>query len=172
MVLIQAFLNSLKLPNKKAMFQLNRVGMDVVVFYLFILIFIVSIPELTVQLRTTEGLIGDLPFILKLIYFFMFYYLPLTIAVFLFLSVFAYIGVGLAKLMKRKLRYQIIWKLLAFTTTIPFLLYMLLASFFQLSDRYLLLAAVYSMILLVLMILKFPKRRTRKKESANKPVRD
>jgi hypothetical protein len=51
-------------------------------------------------------------------------------------------------------------------------LYMLLASFFQLSDRYLLLAAVYSMILLVLMILKFPKRRTRKKESANKPVRD
>ena len=163
MILIDAFINSLKLPNKNAMFKLNRISMDIVVFYLFILIFIVSIPHLVLQLRTTEGLAGGLPVILKLIYFFMFYYLPLTIAVFLFISVMAYVGIGMAKLMKRKLRYQIIWKLLAFTTTIPFFAYMLLASFLPISDKYLFLAIIYSLVLLILMILKYPKRRVRKK---------
>ncbi|MCF3943990.1 DUF1189 domain-containing protein [Oceanobacillus alkalisoli] len=163
MILIDAFINSLKLPNKNAMFKLNRISMDIVVFYLFILIFIVSIPHLVLQLRSTEGLAGGLPVILKLIYFFMFYYLPLTIAVFLFISVMAYVGIGMAKLMKRKLRYQIIWKLLAFTTTIPFFAYMLLASFLPISDKYLFLAIIYSLVLLILMILKYPKRRVRKK---------
>lgn len=162
MILIEAFINSLKLPSKNAMFKLNRIGMDIVVFYLFILIFIVSIPQLVVQLRVTDTLADRLPFILKLVYFFMFYYLPLTIAVFLFLTIMAYIGVWMAKLMKRKLRFQIIWKLLAFTTTIPFLLYMLLASLFQISDKYLFFAIIYSFVLLIIMIFKFPKRRKRK----------
>lgn len=165
MVLIEAFLNSLKLPKKKAMFALNRVGMDMVVVYLFILLFIVSIPQLVLQLSMTEGMSADLPVVLKLIYFFMFYYLPLTITVFLFLSVFAYIGVGIAKWMKRKLKYQIIWKLLAFTTTIPFLLYMLLTAFFPLSNWYMLLAIVYSLVMLLFMIQKYPKRKTRKKKA-------
>lgn len=163
MILIDAFINSLKLPNKNAMFKLNRVGMDIVVFYLFILILIVSIPHLVLQLQMTDGLAGGLPVILKLIYFFMFYYLPLTIAVFLFISIMAYVGVAIAKLMKRKLRYQIIWKLLAFTTTIPFFAYMLLASLFPIRDKYLLLAIVYSFIMLIFMIPKYPKRRIRKK---------
>lgn len=162
MILIEAFINSLKLPSKNAIFKLNRIGMDIVVFYLFILIFIVSIPQLVVQLRVTDTLADRLPFILKLVYFFMFYYLPLTIAVFLFLTIMAYIGVWMAKLMKRKLRFQIIWKLLAFTTTIPFLLYMLLASLFQISDKYLFFAIIYSFVLLIIMIFKFPKRRKRK----------
>lgn len=164
MIFIESFINSLKLPNKKAMFRLNRVGMDTVVFYLFILLLIVSIPEIAIQLRVTDTVGGDLPVVLKLIYLFMFYYLPLTIAVFIFLSIMAYIGVGLANLLKRKLRYQIIWKLLAFTTTIPFLLYTILALFLPIDNRYLLLAVIYSLVLLILMILKFPKRRMRAKK--------
>ena len=162
MILIETFINSLKLPNKQAMFKLNRIGMDIVVFYLFILIFIISIPQLVVELKVSEGLASGMPVVIKIIYFFMFYYLPLTIAVFIFISIMASIGVGVAKLLKRKLRYQIIWKLIAFTTTIPFLLYMSLASFFPIGSHYLLLAILYSFILLVLMILKYPKRRQRK----------
>ncbi|MCM3740143.1 DUF1189 domain-containing protein [Oceanobacillus luteolus] len=165
MIFIEAFINSLKLPNKTAMFKLNRIGMDIVVVYLFILLFIVTLPQLIIQLRISEGLAGGLPFILKLIYFFMFYYLPLTIAVFIFISILAYIGIGFAKLMERKLRYQIVWKLIAFTTTVPFLIYMLLSSYFPISDRYLFLAIIYSLILLVSMILKYPKRKVKKQES-------
>ena len=163
LIFVEAFLNSLKLPNKKAMFKLNRIGMDIVVIYLFILLFIVSIPALFEQLGVTEGVAGDLPFILKLIYFFMFYYLPITIGVFIFVSLISYIGLGISKIMKRKLRYQIIWKLIAFTTTIPFLLYMILAFIYPISDRYLFLAIIYSLVLLVIMISKYPKRRVHKK---------
>src|SRR5690625_5513706 len=135
MVFIDALVNSIKLPNKIAMFKLNRIGMDVVVVYLFILFFITSIPSLMEQLQITEGLTGRLPFVQKFIYFFMFYYLPLTIVVFIFISVLAYLGVGLSKLMQRKLRYQIIWKLVAFTTTLPFIIYTVAAMIIPISDR-------------------------------------
>ncbi len=162
MIFVEAFVNSLKLPRKQAMFKLNRIGMDMVVIYLFILLFIVSIPAFIQQLGLTEGLTGRLPFILKIIYFFMFYYLPLTISVFIFISILSYLGIGISKMLKRKLRYQIIWKLLAFTTTVPFLIYTILAVIYPISDRYLFLAIIYSTVLLVLMILKFPKRRVRK----------
>lgn len=164
MKLIEAFLHSLKLPSKKAMFKLNRISMDLVVFYLFILLFIVSIPALIEQIQVTDGFIGELHIILKLIYFFMFYYLPLTISLFIFITILAYVGTGISKILKRKLRLQIIWKLLAFTTTTPFLTFAMLSLIYPISDKYLFLAAVYSLILLVLMILKYPKRRVRKKE--------
>lgn len=161
MIMIEAMLNSFRLPNKKAMFKLNRIGMDTVVIYLFILLFIVSIPALINQLQITNGLADGLPFILKLIYFFMFYYLPLLIGVFILISILSFIFLGISKVMKRKLRYQIIWKLIAFTTTVPFLIYTILAFIYPISDRYLLFAIVYSLVLLVLMILKYPKRRVR-----------
>lgn len=161
MIMIEAMLNSFRLPNKKAMFKLNRIGMDTVVIYLFILLFIVSIPALINQLQITNGLADGLPFILKLIYFFMFYYLPLLIGVFILISILSFIFLGISKVMKRKLRYQIIWKLIAFTTTVPFLIYTILAFIYPISDRYLLFAVVYSLVLLVLMILKYPKRRIR-----------
>ncbi|MHA6250298.1 DUF1189 family protein [Oceanobacillus sp. CAU 1775] len=159
MIFIEALVASLKLPTKKAMFKLNRIGMDVVVIYLFILLFITSIPALIDQLAVTEDLIGRLPVILKFIYFFMFYYLPLTVAVFIFISIVAYIGVLLSKMMKRKLRYQILWKLIGFTATLPFLIYMIVAFFYPISDRYLFFIIIYSIVMLVIMISKFPKRK-------------
>jgi hypothetical protein len=116
------------------------------------------------QLQITEGLTGRLPFVQKFIYFFMFYYLPLTIAVFIFISILAYLGVGLSKLMQRKLRYQIIWKLLAFTTTLPFIIYTITAMIIPISDRYLFFSIIYSVVLLFIMIAKFPKRKKRNKK--------
>ena len=45
-----AFQQSLKLPQKNAVFTLNRIGMDTTVFYLLILLAIVSLPELMNQI--------------------------------------------------------------------------------------------------------------------------
>lgn len=165
MIFIEALVASLKLPTKKAMFKLNRIGMDVVVIYLFILLFLASIPALIDRLGVTEGLTGRLPVILKFIYFFMFYYLPLTVAVFIFISLLAYIGVLLSKMMRRKLRYQILWKLIGFTATLPFLIYTVVAIFYQISDRYLFFIIIYSLIMLIIMISKYPKRKVRKKKN-------
>src|SRR5699024_10390676 len=74
---LETFLNSLKLPNKQAMFQLNRTGMDITVVYLFTLLLIVSMPSLFEMITATSGPTADMNLLFLLIYFFMFYYLPL-----------------------------------------------------------------------------------------------
>lgn len=159
MILWQTFLESLQLPKKQALFKLNRKGMDTVVFYLFILIIIVSIPEFLnrVEANSTSDLSMNIFFLL--IYFFIFYYLPLTIFVFVMLTLIAYGGVLLATLMKRKLRFSILWKMSAFTVTIPFLIYTILALFFPIQNIYLLLTILYTLMMLIKMISIYPKRK-------------
>ncbi|GAB3053892.1 hypothetical protein GCM10027286_16690 [Virgibacillus ainsalahensis] len=162
MIFLQAFVHSIKLPSKNAIFKLNRIGMDITVGYMFILLFLVSVPSLISQLTATSGLGHDMNVIFKLIYFFMFYYLPLTIIVFLSLCLIAYIGTLIAKLTQRKLRFGMLWKMSAYTTTIPFLLYTVIALLVSVSDNYLLLSFIYSFALLVKIISVYPKRRKRK----------
>lgn len=161
MIFWQAFLTSLKLPQKKAMFRLNRIGMDVVVVYMFILLLIVSIPALIQQIQDAYLLNVHVEFFFLIIYFFMFYYLPLTIVVFLLLSLIAYIGKGIAHLMQRRLHFSILWKMAAFTTTIPFLLYTIVALIVPISDKILWLALVYALALLVKIISVYPRIRNR-----------
>ena len=161
MIFLQAFLHSIKLPSKKAMFQLNRIGMDITVLYMFILLMVVSIPSLIERLTATSGPGTDLNLFFLIIYFFIFYYLPMTLIVFLVLSLIAYIGVGIAKLMKRKLRYAILWKMSAFTTTIPLVLYTIVALIFPVSDSFLWLFFIYTFIFLIKIISVYPKRRIR-----------
>ncbi|WP_010648881.1 hypothetical protein [Oceanobacillus massiliensis] len=164
MTYLHLFLTSLKLPKKNAMFKLNRAGMDVAVIYMFLMLAIVSIPSLIERLTATTGLGADLHIIFKLIYFFMFYYLPMTILVFAALSIVAYMGVGFAMITQRKLRFAILWKLSAFTTTIPFLLYTVITLLFHVSDLYLAIAFLYAFILLIKMITIYPQKRTTHKK--------
>ncbi|WP_019375780.1 DUF1189 family protein [Virgibacillus halodenitrificans] len=159
MIFLQTFLHSIKLPSKKATFWLNRIGMDITVIYMFLLLFIVSMPSLVDRLTSAEGISAELNIFFLFIYFFIFYYLPMTVLVFIMISVIAYIGTGIAKLMNRKLRFAILWKMTAFTTTIPFLLYTVLALLFKVNDSYLGLFFIYSFAFLVAIISIYPKRR-------------
>lgn len=165
MIFWRTFLESIKLPQKKALFKLNRTGMDIVVIYMFILLLFVSLPNLLQQIFNKADLSLEIDTFFLIIYFFIFYYLPMVVIVFLVISLIAYIGVGIAKIMKRKLRFAILWKMVAFTTTIPFTLYVLLALFFHLSDTFLLLSLLYTFILLIKMISIYPKRRQRSKKA-------
>src|SRR5690625_1613494 len=153
----------MKLPNKKSMFRLNRIGMDIVVFYLFILLFIVSIPSFIQQITQTNSYINDLNIVFQIIYFFIFFYLPLNMIVFFFLSLIAYIGLGITKLMHRKLRFSILWKMSAFSTTVPFVIYTIIALFSPINIMFLWLFILYTLILLIKMISIYPKRRIRSK---------
>ncbi|MFD1851009.1 hypothetical protein [Oceanobacillus bengalensis] len=159
MIVWNIFVNSIKLPNKQAMFKLNRVGLDHAVFYNFLLLFIVSLPSLIKRLTDTNAIGADMNVIFTLIYFFMFYYLPITIIVFVILSGIAYIGKIIARLTKRKLHYSLLWKISSFTTTIPFLLYTILALVFPVNDIYLLFSFIYSIALIIKMIHHYPIRR-------------
>src|SRR5699024_8184770 len=138
MIFWHTFRESIKLPSKKAMFTLNRIVMDIVVFHMFILLFFVSIPSFIQQVTQANSYINDLNIVFQIIYFFIFFYLPLNVIVFSFLSLIAYIGLGITKLMKRKLRFSILWKMCEFTTTLPFIIYIILELFLSLVFYFLL----------------------------------
>lgn len=159
MVFLRAFLHSIRLPKKKAIFQLNRIGMDITIFYILLLLFIVSLPAFIDYLLGNSKLANELTIFFKIIYFFIFNYLPLSIIVFMLISLIAAVGTGLAKLMQRKLKYSILWKMTAYTTTIPFLVYSLAALFLPIGDTYLLMFCIYSLLFIVLIISVYPKRR-------------
>ncbi|SFB30050.1 Protein of unknown function [Lentibacillus halodurans] len=162
MIFLRTFLNSIKLPDKQAMFTLNRIGMDITVVYLFILLLLVSIPSFVDQLTSNSGAGADMNLLFLLIYFFIFYYLPLTIIVFLFISLIAFSGTGIAKLLGRKIRFSMLWKLSAYTTTIPFIIYTILAFFFSINHVFAGLFILYSFLFMVKMITVYPKRKIRK----------
>ncbi|WP_461181938.1 DUF1189 family protein [Virgibacillus kimchii] len=164
MIFLQAFIHSIKLPNRNAIFKLNRIGMDVTVIYMFILLILVSVPSFISQWTGTDNLMSEMNFLFFLIYFFIFFYLPLTGIVFLFLSLMAYIAVGIAKLMERKLRFSILWKMSAYTTTIPALVYTGLALFIPLSNVFLLIYILFTFIMLLAIISVYPKRKKRRRK--------
>ncbi|KKE78301.1 DUF1189 domain-containing protein [Oceanobacillus caeni] len=159
MIFWNVFLNSVKLPNKKAMFQLNRVGLDIAIFYILLILFLTSIPSFIHRLTDMDRFGSDMNFVFTLIYFFIFYYLPLTIIVFGIIFITSYLGKLLSKILNRKLHYSLLWKMTAFTITIPFLLYTIISIFFTVDDSYLMIAFIYSAVLLCKMILHYPKRR-------------
>lgn len=162
MIFWHTFLNSIKLPNKQAMFKLNRTGMDITVVYMFILLFLVSLPTFIAQMTNPAGAMASMNWVFALIYFFMFSYLPLTMIVFVLLSIIAYIGTGIAKLLKRRLRFSLLWKMSAYLTTVPSLIYIVLAFIYPVSDQFLWVILIYTFILLIKVITVYPKRRKRR----------
>src|SRR5690625_3339968 len=112
----------------------------------------------------TTGPTANLNIIFLLIYFFIFSYLPLTIIVFLLLSIVAYIGTWIAKFLHRKLRFSLLWKMSAYLTTIPFLIYMILSFFKTVNDQFLWFIFIYALAFLVKVITVYPKRRRRNKK--------
>lgn len=157
----KTFLHSLRLPKKQAVFALNRTGMDIVVIYLFLLLIIVCIPSFIDQMHNPSGFLSDMNLFFLLIYFFIFYYLPLTLIVFILLSIIAYLATKLAHFMKRKLKYSILWKMSALSTTIPFIVYTIIAFFHPLNHIFVLISIVFICILLLKIILIYPKRNRR-----------
>lgn len=157
-VFIEAFKHSLKLPNKRDVFALNRIGMDITVIYLFIITALASIPNLIDQILTNEFSVQIHPFFLA-IYFFIFNYLVILILVFAFLSLFAYIMTLIAKWMQRKLLFSLLWKMSAFALTIPLLVFTLLSYFYPLTYIFVIMTMVYMTFILVKIILIYPKRR-------------
>src|SRR5690625_6475004 len=65
MIFIKTFFESLKLPRKKSLFRLNRLGMDVVVFYMFILLGLVSMPSFIQQWLNPTDFISELNFLFR-----------------------------------------------------------------------------------------------------------
>jgi len=156
------FIKSLQLPKRDAVFALNRVGMDIVVVYMFIFLAIASIPGLVEQI-TSNQVATELqihPFF-YLIFFFIFYYLIIVLIVFASLSIIAYIGTFIAKATGRKLQFGLMWKMAAFTTTIPLIAFTILSFFLPLTALFLTIAIAFIFFILIKIILIYPVRKKR-----------
>src|SRR5690625_912215 len=160
MIFWEIFKNSIKLPNKKAMRQINQVGMDYTVFYMFLLLAIISIPSFFDQVVGNNGPDIDVNIFLFTVYFFIFFYLSLVFIIFRLFSLLVYIYYIVANIVLRKPTFSLLWKCIAYTTTIPFVIFTLVSLFYDFSVTYLAITAIYSFTVVVIMILSFPKRRT------------
>ncbi|WP_339181170.1 DUF1189 family protein [Oceanobacillus sp. FSL W7-1293] len=161
MKFIKILKESLLLPQKKAMFQINRIGMDQIMIYLFILFMVTSLPELIARLTSWSGLGGEMNIIFQLIYFFMFYYLILAILLLGVISFIAYLGRGIVRLANRKLYYGTLWKLTACSLTLPMLVFTLLSFIWSIPDWFLFIFFIYPVVLLIRMIFLYPQKRVR-----------
>src|SRR5699024_12816013 len=88
--------------------------------------------------------------------------------VFLLLSIVAYIRTWISKFLHRKLRFSLLWKMAAYLTTIPFLIYMFLSFFKTVNDQFLWFIFLFSLVFLVKVITVYPKRRKRNKKKNKK----
>lgn len=156
MVFWKVFLNSMQIPRKKSVFTLNRVRMDIAVVYMFMLIAFASIPSLIEQIKDNSTSTFYVHIFFLLIFFFMFHYLIIVIGAFLLISIYAYIGTIIAKLTNRRLHFAILWKVVAFSTTLPFVIYTVLALFISIPNIFFWVCLIYIGLILVKIISIYP----------------
>jgi len=138
----QLFLAAIHEPKKLAAFRLLPIGRVIRYVFLFILLMtLVSFtrfslgdaelfeasPELNEYSKTIGGLIYPMAFI--------FQFVIATFYVFVRISIFAAIGIGIGKLMRRRTEYRFIWRTTAIAITVPLLLTIFL-DFFHYQETF------------------------------------
>ncbi|WLV24676.1 hypothetical protein QR721_13700 [Aciduricibacillus chroicocephali] len=160
------FLFSSQLPSKKAMFKLNRTGMDWAIIYLCIMTAIISIPGFFSSDQFDFGL----NLVFRLIYFFIFYYIPLLLMVILALSIISWAALLIAKWQQRKFRFQTMWKLGVFAATWPVMVCTVI-SFTSLSAWLMVLvSSLFIFLQLCIMIQHYPPRRSKEHNKGRESV--
>lgn len=122
MKLINIFKHCMILPKKEAVFLLNRVSMRDTLVYIFILIFLLGMPEgIELVFADNQFLKSDLRsvFILQMITLYPMYVIFSSL---IGISLLAAGGLLVTILFKRKLTYHHLWKMSAYALTTPLLL--------------------------------------------------
>lgn len=142
MNLLQLFKASLHSPKKIAAFRLIPIGKVMQYIFIYILLitsisFVQFINGISIQQANMEGLLEYFQEIQWLLYPFSFIFLFVlnTLLIFVRISIFAYVGVIILSLLKRKGEYRHLWRSTLFASTIPMLISVLVA-FFNISTGY------------------------------------
>src|SRR5699024_12831123 len=88
-----------------------------------------------------------------------YYYLIMTAELQLGISLIAYLGSWISALTKPKLRYSILWKMAACTTTIPIIIFTVMSFFIDVSIIFLSISITFHIIVFIQTIFLYPKRR-------------
>ncbi|WP_018663249.1 DUF1189 family protein [Heyndrickxia acidiproducens] len=165
MNLWRVFINSCLLPGKKAAFRLNRVRMDVTILYIFILVFLVSVPR-GIEMAAGGSFSKSLSIIQFIFYFLLMYYLLAVLLMLAGISLLSACGCVLRRIMQRKLAYQHLWKMSAYMLTVPLMLYTILngwAAKNGLATGFLL--GIYPLAEMIWMIRMYPKTTIKQKQA-------
>lgn len=155
MGIVSSFINSLLLPRKKAVLNINKIKIGSSVAYFFILLMIVTLPDL-IRLLLTDDLNG-VPRSVYMVQLLVFYPFQSIFSGLIGITLVAAVGVILNKLVKRKLKYALLWKMSIHAATIPLLLYAIIKNLFA-NNIYVTTILVLSVFIILLkMITVFPK---------------
>ncbi|HLR75059.1 MAG TPA: DUF1189 family protein [Virgibacillus sp.] len=146
----------LQLPKKEAVFQLNRVKTMHFLCYIFLLHVLIALPNgiRLIKASFSRGEFGKESLLILFIY-------PLFIVLFglLGISILASIGLFLRRIAKRKLVYQLLWKMTVYALTYPVLLYVIFDVLHYTSWLTNLILFSVFLVIFTRMILVYPKIR-------------
>ena len=156
MGVLNALKLSLSLPNKKAVFQLNRVKTKDFFLYIILLHIFLGLPgaiNMVIEVIHTGEL--SAAFLLAIT---LYPFLIITFGI-VGISILAALGIVMTTLLQRKLVYQLLWKMAMFATTTPIILYTLFDFFGLINGLVNTLLFMFFMFTLTKMILVYPKMK-------------
>lgn len=158
MGVLHALKLSLFIPIKPVVFQLNRVKTKVFLLYIFLLHGLVSLPN---GVRLINNSINSEAFSKESLLILVLY--PLLIILFglIGISLLASIGLLIKTITKRKLVYQLLWKMTVYALTYSAILYTFLDVLGIMSWIMNVLLLVLFLMIFLKMILSYPKIRKR-----------
>lgn len=159
MNLLSIFKRSLMLPKKEALFSLNRVSMRDAMVYIIILLFILFLPDIVHDFIRSSS--SDNSFLLEVFVVRLLVLYPLLILFIMVssISLLSALIIPIKELLKRKLKYQQLWKMTVFALTIP-LIIIFAFRILQINEWYInLLPLIIYFVLMIKMITVYPKRK-------------
>ncbi|WOV85541.1 DUF1189 family protein [Sporosarcina jeotgali] len=161
----QLFLASFYEPKKLAAFRLLPIGKVIQYVFLFVILSTLvsfirfltgdidlfgSSPELIEYAKTVGGLLYPMAFVLQLVIS--------TFYLFIRVSFFGLVGLGLLKLFKRRGEYRHMWRTSAVSITVPILVSLVLDSAHLANDYNFIITAVIHMAYLAMAANYYPKQ--------------
>ncbi|MCT2535488.1 DUF1189 domain-containing protein [Aquibacillus koreensis] len=128
MELFTSLKNSLLLPKKEALFRLNRISMRNTIVYVFVLMFLLLLPDSLMGMMESQNRPEGIDPSIFIIQMVVFYPLMILFVAITLVSVLAGFALLLKQLLRRKLKYQQLWKMTAYAMTIPFTIYAILST--------------------------------------------
>ena len=153
------FKNSLILPKKEALFFLNRVPMGKTILYILVLMHLTFLPNLFKVTNSTFQQIENISFSLYIINVIVLYPFFTILLMILSLTVFSFIALVLAKFLNRKLAYPYLWKITAYSLTVPLIIYAVLEILSITNSLLVIVPILYLYFVLYKIIRIYPKKQ-------------
>ncbi|MGF9976836.1 DUF1189 family protein [Viridibacillus arvi] len=156
MSIVTTFKVSLSLPKKKAVYQINRIKTKDYLLYILLMHFVIALPN-GIQMASEFIAKGDIDKTFLLV--FTLYPLLVILTGITSISVLATTGLLIRTVAKRKLIYQLLWKMAMYACTYPVLLYTTINLFYKTNSMVHLILVMLFLYIFTKMILAYPKKK-------------